>query len=114
MTVMSDNDEGCDGGDAGAGTVSISSAAGASSTGAAGGTSAGNDEEDTESDDNPPEPRYKVYYDERSVKRIRRTRQEDDREYVPSDTEAERLKKNKTTIKRKKKAKKNIGSSSAQ
>ncbi|MFS8026675.1 hypothetical protein Hanom_Chr16g01489511 [Helianthus anomalus] len=40
--------------------------------------------------------------------------QEDDPEYVPSDTEAERLKKKETAIKRKKKAKKNNGSSSAQ
>ncbi|KAM0027744.1 hypothetical protein Hdeb2414_s0019g00543741 [Helianthus debilis subsp. tardiflorus] len=86
----------------------------AGDAGAAGGTSAGDDKEDTESDDNPPEPGYEVYYDERGVKRIRRIRQEDDPEYVPSDTEAERLKKKETTIKRKKKAKKNIGSSSAQ
>ncbi|KAJ0919915.1 hypothetical protein HanRHA438_Chr05g0235121 [Helianthus annuus] len=89
-------------------------AAGASSTGAAGGTSAGNDEEDTESGDNPPEPGYEVYYDERGVKRIRRIRQEDDPEYVPSDTEAERLKKKETVVKRKKKARKYIGTSSAQ
>ncbi|MFS8032425.1 hypothetical protein Hanom_Chr17g01557631 [Helianthus anomalus] len=89
-------------------------AAGASSAGAAGGTSAGGDEEDSESDDNPPEPGYEVYYDERGVKRIRRIRQEDDSEYVPSETEAEWLKKKETTIKHKKKEKKNIGSSSAQ
>ncbi|MFS7951999.1 hypothetical protein Hanom_Chr07g00601811 [Helianthus anomalus] len=67
-----------------------------------------------ESDDNPLEPGYEVYYDERGVKRIGKIRQEDDPEYVPSDTEAERLKKKETTIKRKKKAKKNIGSSSTQ
>ncbi|MFS8026667.1 hypothetical protein Hanom_Chr16g01489431 [Helianthus anomalus] len=95
----SDNDEGS-GGDAGAR---------ASSAGAAGG-----DEEDSESNDNPPEPGYEVYYDERGVKRIRRIRQEDDLEYLPSDTEAERLKKKEMAIKRKKKAKKNISSSSAQ
>ncbi|MFS7928118.1 hypothetical protein Hanom_Chr04g00317091 [Helianthus anomalus] len=70
--------------------------------------------QDIESDDNPPKPVYEVYYDERGVTRIRRIRQEYDPEYVPSDTEAERLKKKETTIKRKKKAKKNIGSSSAQ
>ncbi|KAF5774918.1 hypothetical protein HanRHA438_Chr13g0616741 [Helianthus annuus] len=80
----------------------------------AGGTSAGDDEEDSESDDNPPERRYEVYYDERGIKRIRKIRQEDDPEYVPSDTEAEQLKKKETTIKRKKNAKKNIGSSSTQ
>ncbi|KAJ0435464.1 hypothetical protein HanIR_Chr17g0893591 [Helianthus annuus] len=89
----SDNDEGGDGGDAGAGVVGASSAgassAGASSAGAAGGTSAGDDEEDSESDDNPPEPGYEVYYDERRVKRIRKIRQENDPEYVPSDIKAE-------------------------
>ncbi|XP_022007233.1 uncharacterized protein LOC110906404 [Helianthus annuus] len=105
------DDEGGDGGDAGAGVVGVS---GASSAGAAGGTSAGNDEEDSESDDNPPEPGYEVYFDERGVKRIRRIRQEDDPEYVPSDTEAERLKIKKTVVQRKKKPRKNIGSSSAQ
>ncbi|KAF5803120.1 hypothetical protein HanRHA438_Chr06g0276831 [Helianthus annuus] len=109
----SDDDDAGDGGDAGAGVVGASGV-GALSAGAAGGTSAGNDEEDTESDDNPPEPGYEVYYDERGVKSIRRIRQENDPEYVPSNTEAECLKKKQTTIKRKKKAKKNIGSSSAQ
>ncbi|MFS8032417.1 hypothetical protein Hanom_Chr17g01557551 [Helianthus anomalus] len=103
------DDEGGDGGDTGAGAVGISGTAGA-----AGGTSAGDDEEDTESDDNPPEPGYEVYFDERGVKRIRRIRQEDDPEYVPSDTEAERLKKKQTIVKQKRKARKNIGSSSVQ
>ncbi|KAJ0446726.1 hypothetical protein HanHA89_Chr17g0697451 [Helianthus annuus] len=108
------DDEGGDGGDAGAGAVGVSGAAGALSAGAAGGTSASNDEDDTESDDNPPEPGYEVYFDERGVRRIRRIRQEDDPEYVPSDTKAERLKIKKTVVQRKKKARKNIGSSSAQ
>ncbi|MFS8021887.1 hypothetical protein Hanom_Chr16g01432761 [Helianthus anomalus] len=108
-----DDDDVGDGGDAGAGVVGTSGA-GASSAGADGGTSAGNDEESSESDDNPPEPGYEVYYDERGVKRIRRIRQEDDPEYVPSDTRVERLKKKETPIKRKKKAKKNISSSYAQ
>ncbi|MFS8016939.1 hypothetical protein Hanom_Chr15g01374401 [Helianthus anomalus] len=100
--------------DAGAGAVGASSA-GASSAGAAGGTSAGNDEEDSESDDNPPEPVYEVYYDDRGVKRIRKIRREDedDDEYVPSDIEAERLKRKETTVKRKKKARKYIGTSSS-
>ncbi|KAJ0956917.1 hypothetical protein HanPSC8_Chr01g0021191 [Helianthus annuus] len=106
------DDEGGDGDDAGAVAVGVFGAAGASSAGSAGGTSAGNNEEDTESDDNPPEPGCEVYFDERSVKRIRRIRQEDNPEYVPSDTEAERLKKKETVVKRKKKARKNIGSSS--
>ncbi|KAF5818811.1 hypothetical protein HanXRQr2_Chr02g0070361 [Helianthus annuus] len=101
----SDNDEACDGGDAGAG---------ASSASAAGGTSAGNDDDDFESDDNPPEPGYEVYFDERGVKRIRRIQQENDPEYVPSDTEAERLKKKQTAVRTKKKARRYIGTSSAQ
>ncbi|KAJ0446966.1 hypothetical protein HanOQP8_Chr17g0654441 [Helianthus annuus] len=90
------DDEGGDGGEAGAVGVS---GAGASTAGAAGDTSAGNDEEDTESDDNQPEPGYEVYFDERGVKRVRRIRQEDDDdEYVPSDTEAECLKKKQTVV----------------
>ncbi|KAJ0734976.1 hypothetical protein HanPI659440_Chr11g0426571 [Helianthus annuus] len=97
----------------GAGAVGASGA-GASSAGGAGGTSAGDEEDDTDSDDNPPEPGYEVYYDERGVKRIRRIRQENDPEYVPSDTKAKHLKKKKTAVLRKKKAKKNIGSSSVQ
>ncbi|KAF5759518.1 hypothetical protein HanXRQr2_Chr16g0742221 [Helianthus annuus] len=100
-----DDDDDDDGGDAGAG---------ASPAGAAGGTSAGGDEESLESHDNHPEPGYEVYYNERGVKRIRRIRQENDPEYVPSNTEAERLKRKETAVKRKKKARKYIGTSSAQ
>ncbi|KAJ0429412.1 hypothetical protein HanHA300_Chr17g0656951 [Helianthus annuus] len=104
------DDDGNDGGDAGAGPGT----ADASTAGTAGDTSAGDDEEDTELDDNPPEPGYEVYFDERGVKSVRRIRQENDAEYVPSDTEAERLKKKQTLARRKKKARKYIGSSSAQ
>ncbi|KAM0038281.1 hypothetical protein Hdeb2414_s0013g00413061 [Helianthus debilis subsp. tardiflorus] len=107
----SDNDDAGDGGDAGAVVVGASGA-GASSAHTAGGTSAGDDEEDSESDENPPEPGYEVYYDERGVKRIRKIRQEDNPEYVPSDTKAERLKRKETTVKRKKKARKYLGTSS--
>ncbi|MFS7937787.1 hypothetical protein Hanom_Chr05g00431791 [Helianthus anomalus] len=108
------DDEGDDGGDAGACAVGVCGAV-ASSDDATGGTSTRNDEEDTESDGNPPEPGYEVYFDERGVKRIKRIRREDDdAEYVPSDTEAERLKMKQTAVRRKKKAKKNIGSSSVQ
>ncbi|KAF5796223.1 hypothetical protein HanRHA438_Chr08g0361381 [Helianthus annuus] len=109
----SDDDEGGDGGDAGVGAVSASGAGG-SSAGAAGGTLASGDEEDSESDDNPPWPGYEVYYDERGVKRIRRIRQENDPEYVPSDTEAESLKIKKMFVQRKKKARKYISTSSTQ
>ncbi|MFS7986208.1 hypothetical protein Hanom_Chr11g01007651 [Helianthus anomalus] len=85
------DDEAGDGGDTGA---IGASGLGSSTAGTAGDTSAGGDEEDTESDDNPPEPGYEVYFDERGVKRIRRNRREDDdAEYVPSDTEAEHMKK---------------------
>ncbi|KAF5804219.1 hypothetical protein HanXRQr2_Chr05g0194591 [Helianthus annuus] len=112
----SDDDEAGDGGNAGAGAVGISDA-GASSAGAAGGTSAGNDEEDSESDDNPPEPGYEYYLDELGVKKVRKIRREvddDDDEYVPSDTEAERSKRKETVIKRKKKARKYIGTRSVE
>ncbi|KAJ0669348.1 hypothetical protein HanPI659440_Chr17g0700131 [Helianthus annuus] len=111
----SDNDEAGDGGDAGAGAIGISDA-GASSAGATGGTSAGNDDDVSESDDNPPEPGYEVYYDDRGVKRIRKIRRDDDDdddEYVPSDIEAERLKRKETAVKHKKKARKYIGTSSS-
>ncbi|KAJ0447785.1 hypothetical protein HanHA89_Chr17g0709261 [Helianthus annuus] len=108
------DDDGNDGGDVGAGAASAPGTAGASTAGTAGDTSAGEDEEDTESDDNPPEPGYEVYFDERGVKRVRRIRQEDDAEYVPWDTEAERLKKKQTVARRKKKARKYIDSSSTQ
>ncbi|KAF5808427.1 hypothetical protein HanXRQr2_Chr04g0145251 [Helianthus annuus] len=79
-----------------------------------GGDAAGDDEEDTESDDNQPEPGYEFFLDERGVRKVRKIRQEDDAEYIPSDTEAERLKKKQTVARRKKKARKYIGSSSVQ
>ncbi|KAJ0608666.1 hypothetical protein HanHA89_Chr03g0111601 [Helianthus annuus] len=105
------DDEGGDGGDAGAIGAST---AGASAAGTTGASSAGDDEEDTESDDNVPEPGYEFYLDERGVRQVRRIRQEDDVEYVPSASEAERLKKKQTVARRKKKARKYIGSSSVQ
>ncbi|KAF5813195.1 hypothetical protein HanRHA438_Chr03g0106481 [Helianthus annuus] len=98
------DDEGGDGGDTGA-----------SAAGTAGASSAGGDEEDTESDDNQPEPGYEFYLDECDVKKVRNIRQEDDdADYVPSDTEAERLKRKQTITRRKKKARKYIGASSVQ
>ncbi|KAJ0800287.1 hypothetical protein HanPI659440_Chr03g0101251 [Helianthus annuus] len=98
------DDEGGDGGDTGA-----------SAAGTAGASSAGGDEEDTESDDNQPEPGYEFYLDECDVKKVRNIRQEDDdTDYVPSDTEAERLKRKQTVTRRKKKARKYIGASSVQ
>ncbi|MFS7960308.1 hypothetical protein Hanom_Chr08g00701711 [Helianthus anomalus] len=94
------DDEGGDGGDAGASTT------GASTVGTAGASSAGDDEEDTESDDNQPEPGYEFYLDERGVRKVRKIRQEDDVDYIPSDTEAERLKKKQIAARRKKNARK--------
>ncbi|KAJ0718515.1 hypothetical protein HanLR1_Chr08g0271451 [Helianthus annuus] len=103
---------GGDGGDAGAIGAST---AGASAAGTTGASSAGDDVEHTESDDNQPEPGYEFYLDERGVRQVRKIRREDDDdEYVPSDTEAGRLKKKQTVARRKKKARKNIGSSSVQ
>ncbi|KAJ0801961.1 hypothetical protein HanPI659440_Chr03g0123861 [Helianthus annuus] len=100
------DDEGGDGGDAGA--ISASTA-GASAAGTTGASSAGDDEEDTESDDNVPEPGYEFYLDERGVRQVRRIRQDDDAECVPSVTEAERLKKKQTVARRKKKARSTLG-----
>ncbi|KAJ0454677.1 hypothetical protein HanRHA438_Chr15g0695961 [Helianthus annuus] len=83
--------------------------------GAAGASSAGGDVEDSESDDNQPEPGYEFYLDERGVRKVRKIRlEDDDDEYVPSDTEAECLKRKQTATRRKKKARKNIGDSSVQ
>ncbi|KAF5765416.1 hypothetical protein HanRHA438_Chr15g0715911 [Helianthus annuus] len=88
------DDKGGDSGDAGAVGAST---AGASAAGTVGASSAGDDEEDTESDDNQPEPGYEFYVDERGVRQVRKIRwEDDDDEYVPSDTEAERLKKKQT------------------
>ncbi|KAJ0751717.1 hypothetical protein HanPI659440_Chr09g0316071 [Helianthus annuus] len=103
------DDEGGDGGDTGAvgassvGTTGGTSAGGTSAGGvsaggvSAGDTSAGGDDEaESDSDDDHLiEPGYEMYLDERGVKRFRRIRQEDDPEYVPSNSEAERLRKRK-------------------
>ncbi|KAJ0483045.1 hypothetical protein HanRHA438_Chr13g0618731 [Helianthus annuus] len=98
------DDEGDDGGDTGAvGASSVGTTGGTSAGGTlAGGTSAGgvsaggDDEADSDSgDDYLLEPGYEMYLDERGVKRFRKIRQEDDPEYVPSDSEAERSKKRK-------------------
>ncbi|KAJ0692591.1 hypothetical protein HanPI659440_Chr15g0587731 [Helianthus annuus] len=105
-STESDSDDDGDGGDA--------SAAGASAAGTAGASSAGGDEEDAESDDNQPEPGYEFYLDERGVRKVRKIRQEDDVDYVPSDTEAKPLKRKQTVARRKKKARKCIGASSVQ
>ncbi|KAJ0592367.1 hypothetical protein HanHA300_Chr03g0084321 [Helianthus annuus] len=103
------DDEGGDGGDTGVvGASSVGTTGGTSAGGtSAGGTSAGgvsagdtsaggDDEAESDSDDDHLiEPGYEMYFDERGVKRFRRIRQEDDPEYVPSDSEAERLRKRK-------------------
>ncbi|KAF5783969.1 hypothetical protein HanXRQr2_Chr11g0514121 [Helianthus annuus] len=100
-SLESDSED--DGGDTGA--------VGASSAGAAGGTSAGDDEEDSDLDDHLIEPGYEMYLDERGVKRFRKIRQEDDPEYVTSDTEAERLKKKESDVHQKKKARRYLATS---
>ncbi|MFS7925700.1 hypothetical protein Hanom_Chr04g00288141 [Helianthus anomalus] len=115
-----DDDDDDDGGGGGGGDDGgDTGAVGASSAGAAGDTSAGgNDEPDSDSDDHIVEPGYEMYLDEHGVKRYRRIRQEDDPEYVPSDTEAERLKKRKAekaaAHQKKKKARKYLSTSAQQ
>ncbi|KAJ0429991.1 hypothetical protein HanRHA438_Chr17g0825461 [Helianthus annuus] len=106
----SDGDnEGDDGGD-GEDTGAI----GASATGTTGASSARGDVEDSESDDNRPEPGYEFYLDERGVRKTRRIRQEEDADYVPTDTEAKRLKKKEAATRRKRKSRKYVGASSVQ
>ncbi|KAJ0725457.1 hypothetical protein HanPI659440_Chr12g0458921 [Helianthus annuus] len=100
------NDEGGDGGDAGA--------TGTSATGTTGASSAGGDTDDSESDDNQPEPGYEFYIDDRGERKVRKIRQEEDADYVPSDTEAEHLKRKETATRRKRKSRKYIGTSSVQ
>ncbi|KAJ0684534.1 hypothetical protein HanLR1_Chr11g0392241 [Helianthus annuus] len=95
------DDEGGEGGDGG-------------NVGASGASARSGDNADSESDDNPPEPGYEHYIDERGIRQVRRIRTDLEEDYVPFDTEAERLKKKKTAIRRKKKMKKNIGTSSAE
>ncbi|KAM0042847.1 hypothetical protein Hdeb2414_s0010g00334581 [Helianthus debilis subsp. tardiflorus] len=103
-STESDSDDDGDGDDEGGDSGDVG-AAGASAAGVAGASLAGCDEEDTESDDNQPEPGYEFYLDERGVRKVRKIRQEDDDEYVPSDTEADRLKRKQTAARRKKKGK---------
>ncbi|KAJ0695304.1 hypothetical protein HanLR1_Chr10g0344071 [Helianthus annuus] len=83
-----DNDDGGNGGDAGA---TVASAPGT-------GDAEGGDEQGSTSDDSQPEPGYDFFTD--------------DTDYVPSDTKAEQLKGKKTAARRKKKAKKYMGTSS--
>ncbi|KAM0014414.1 hypothetical protein Hdeb2414_s0016g00497831 [Helianthus debilis subsp. tardiflorus] len=92
----SDGDGDGDGGDGG-------------DAGTTGAGSAGGDAEDSDSDDNQPEPGYEFHLDGRGVRQVRRIRQEENAHYVPSDTEAERLKKKQTAVRRKKKNRKYIG-----
>ncbi|KAJ0433845.1 hypothetical protein HanPSC8_Chr17g0773741 [Helianthus annuus] len=75
------DNEGGDGGDTGA-----------TAAGAHGASSTGGDEEDSDSEDNHPEPGYEFYLDNRGVRKVRRIRQEEDADYVPSDTEAKTVK----------------------
>ncbi|KAJ0524520.1 hypothetical protein HanRHA438_Chr09g0376801 [Helianthus annuus] len=100
------DDEGDDGGDIGV--------AGASAAGTTSASLAGGDAEDLESDDNWPEPGYEFYLDDWVVRKVRKIRQEEDADYVPSDTEVERLKRKQTAARRKKKNRKYIGASSVQ
>ncbi|KAJ0771055.1 hypothetical protein HanPI659440_Chr07g0264651 [Helianthus annuus] len=96
------DDEGGEGGDGGNVGASIASASGG-----------GGDNVDSDSDDNPPEPGYEHYIDERGIRKVHRIRTIDqDEDYVPSDTEADLWKKKQTAIRRKKKMKKTIGTSS--
>ncbi|KAJ0605346.1 hypothetical protein HanHA300_Chr02g0061991 [Helianthus annuus] len=92
----SDGDSDNEGGDA--------SATSASAAGTTGASSAGGDAEDSESDDNRPEPGYEFYLNESGVRKTRRIRQEEDADYVPSDTEADQLKRKETVVRRKKKS----------
>ncbi|MFS7986482.1 hypothetical protein Hanom_Chr11g01010841 [Helianthus anomalus] len=97
------DDEGGEGGDGG-------------NVGASAASTRGGGDVDSSSDDNPPEPGYEHYIDDRGIRQLRRIRtdQDQDEDYVPSDTEAADLGKNKqSAIRRKKKMKKTVGTSSS-
>ncbi|KAJ0699147.1 hypothetical protein HanRHA438_Chr10g0436171 [Helianthus annuus] len=111
LKICGDSDDECDddggddeGGESGDG----------GNVGASGASARSGDNDESESDDNPPEPGYEHYIDERGVRQVRRIRTDQDEDYVPSDTEAERLKKKKTAVSRNKKIKKTIYTSSAE
>ncbi|KAJ0555588.1 hypothetical protein HanPSC8_Chr07g0272851 [Helianthus annuus] len=101
-----EGDEGGDGGDTGA--------AGASAASTPSASSARGDEENSDSDKNEPEPGYEFYLDNRGVRKVRRIRPEEVVDYVPSDTEAEHLKKKEAAARRKRKSRKYISASSVQ
>ncbi|KAF5810526.1 hypothetical protein HanXRQr2_Chr04g0170551 [Helianthus annuus] len=82
--------------------------------GASGESACGGDNVDSDSDDNPPEPGYEHYIDECGIRQVCKIRTDQDEDYMPSDTEAERRKKKQTAIRRKKKMKKTIGTSSSE
>ncbi|KAJ0606148.1 hypothetical protein HanHA300_Chr02g0070851 [Helianthus annuus] len=97
------DDKGGEGGDGG-------------NVGASAASARGGDNDNSDSDDNPPEPGYEHYIDERGIRQLHRIRidQDQDEDYVPSDTEAELRKKKQIAIRRKKKMKKTIGTSSSE
>ncbi|MFS7917897.1 hypothetical protein Hanom_Chr03g00194591 [Helianthus anomalus] len=89
------DDESGDGGDTGAIGASAASTPGASS--------ARGDEENSDSENNELEPGYEFYLDGHGVRKVRNVRQEEDADYVPSDTEAKRVKKKEVAAQRKRK-----------
>ncbi|KAF5772702.1 hypothetical protein HanXRQr2_Chr13g0580321 [Helianthus annuus] len=96
----SDGGEGGDGGNVGVGAASAP----------------GGDDAESGSDDNPLKPGYEHYIDERGIRQLCRicTDRDQDEDYVPSDTEAVDLRKKKqAAIRRKKKIKKTVGTSSS-
>ncbi|MFS7921215.1 hypothetical protein Hanom_Chr03g00234171 [Helianthus anomalus] len=109
-----EDDEGGDGEDADATTASAPGATDASVAATTGASSDGGNAEDSESDDNRPELGYEFYLEDRGVRKVRKNRQEEDADYVLSDTEAERLKRKQTVARRKKKNRKYIGDSFVQ
>ncbi|MFS7943457.1 hypothetical protein Hanom_Chr06g00500491 [Helianthus anomalus] len=91
------DDGGSDGGEGGNVGVGVASAH-------------GGDDAESGSDENPPEPGYEHYIDECGIRQLHRirTNQDQDEDYVPSDTEAADLRKWKhAAIRIKNKMKKN-------
>ncbi|KAL9997643.1 hypothetical protein Hdeb2414_s0611g00923801 [Helianthus debilis subsp. tardiflorus] len=111
-----DDDESDDEGSEGDNQGGDGGVVGASGTGSTGGDQSKKpgDDDKSDSDDNPLELGYERYVDAQGVRQIRRIRTKQDEDYVPSDTESEKARKNQAAIRRKKKIRKSIGESQTQ
>ncbi|KAM0055274.1 hypothetical protein Hdeb2414_s0006g00204211 [Helianthus debilis subsp. tardiflorus] len=112
LDLSESDSDGDDGGYVGTTAARAPGTTSASAAGTTGDSSARGNTESLDFDDNQPEPGYEFYLDDRGVRQVRRIGQEEDADYVPSDTEAELLKRKETVARRKRNSRKSIGTSS--